>query len=78
MSDRPTTEPRTDECDVWHANLILSIRWPDAAEGETVKYRPLIGEWNAATDWQRTARGWRPVSWAATIQKYLTPVRVNR
>lgn len=67
-----------DDREIQHANFILSIRWPDAAEGETAKYRPLIGEWRGATEWQKTHNGWRPVEWVTTIKRYLTPQRGPR
>jgi len=68
----------TDERDIKHANVILSIRWPDASIGEVVKYRPVVGEWLGALDWEKTADGWRPLEWVTASRRYLTREGTHR
>ena len=68
----------TDDGDIQHANLILSVRWPEASIGEVVKYRPVIGEWLGATDWEKTSNGWRPLEWTNIARRYLAPERRAR
>jgi hypothetical protein len=64
-----TTPPTVSDADRAHANFILNKWWPDAQIGEEHQYRPVIGEWDAPTDWILTASGWEPVTYVKTVQR---------